>query len=641
MKETITGLFESAKEGSPIEYIYSLLRVHGIGIGIPDPLIDLQGAHLKSGLSEEEVADKMDSLVADIDPVLSILCNLATCSRGGHYNMEPFNDLRTGSFPNFTEPSAAQIISRTVDLLRESNHAAIADRIDEALPVQQTAEGWMELRSGTDPVNKYCIARGFVLEFIEVYFEQRLEFKGVYPFYKLPGFEVMELRTDDDVGLYGFVVHFSNGNRATYQRLQSTSECTNVMLGHLLNFNVGDLSELRDEWRVGDKRLYEIGLLGRYNGDGEWKPIIYPGDADPIREEAQRFSSDPDIQGVLFYMLCTGHRCIEFVVRCKVDLPWDKVLLGKHFHLVKCAAVQDQPVQPDYQVYDGWYDLEETDEESIRNALDQISFGVNLLAFSFEASVHWRVKYRTVEGTPGCATPTEEDLDLLDSALKGFPSGREAGILAMAIDWYNRGSSSSNVFTAFLCYYIAIESVAVEIMESDSAFGLDLPKPDKSERRAARLECIQAKHAQLYDDDPARFVREAYFECIVGLKARTRKVVEAVFGEDHEAVRALFDDEDDRMPLSEIRSDIAHGELSLLVREHEDSVRSRLAEIADISRAFLLRLTFNTDPEARPPTWSRKHQSSFSGHDPRSFLVLNTDSILPTTDWRIRPEWCE
>ena len=642
MKEEITSLFEAAKDESPVEYIYALLRVHGIGIGVPDQLEKILREHpLGAEPSTNEVAGLLERLVESVEEPFGVLCNLAACAGGGGYNLSPFSDLRTGKSQNAEMLSPGQITSHTAEVLRGVGHGAIADAIDKAFPVDRTNGDRVEIQMKGDPACQYRLASDLVTAFIETYFEQRLAFKGVYPYFKMPRFEVMELLVDDVVGLYGFNLHFSNGNHATYKRLESTTECTNVTLGHPLNFFVGDLSSLSDEWRIGEKRLYEVGLLGRYNGDGEWKPIIYPGDSAPLREEAHRFSSDPDIQGTLFYMMCTGHRCIEFVVRTTVDLPVERVVLGDHFHLAKCDSVAEQPFVPNVRAYDGWYDLEETDEDAVRHALDQIGFGVNLLAFCFGASVDWRVKYRTVESGPGCAKPTDDDLDLLDSALKGFPRGPEAGVLATAIDWYNRGSTSSNVFTAFLCYYIAIESVAIEVMGGNVSFGLDLHLPSKSERRAARLECINEKHAELYHDDPARFVSEAYFSCVVGLKAKTRNVVEAVFGEDSPAVQALFCRAENKEPLSDLRSSIAHGEVSLLVREHMELVRLRLVDIADIARAFIMRLTFKTDSDAAPPTWSRMHEASYSGQDPRSFLVLNTESILPACDWKIRPEWCE
>src|SRR2546427_13263611 len=101
------------------------------------------------------------------------------------------------------------------------------------------------------------------------------------------------------------------------------------------------------------------------------------------------------------------------------------------------------------------------------STIAMIGVAANRMAFAYGGAVDWRIKYRMVErsGSGSCATPSREDLHILDALLRNFPQTDDAIILDAAIDWYNRGRSSRNIFTAFLCYYIALESVSVAVAD--------------------------------------------------------------------------------------------------------------------------------------------------------------------------------
>jgi len=162
----------------------------------------------------------------------------------------------------------------------------------------------------------------------------------------------------------------------------------------------------------------------------------------------------------------------------------------------------------------------------------------------------------------------------------------------------------------------------------------------KAERLEQRGRCIRAKHDDLYSVDAVRFVREAYFECVVGLKEKSRAVAELVFGPEHSALEALFTRGEDPS-LSDIRGKLAHGAYTLLDVDHEELVRRRLPEIEDIAREFLTRLIFQLNPSKPIPTWTREHAISVFMSDPRNTLYATQESILPTRTWTIRSEWCD
>src|SRR5262249_18054137 len=144
------------------------------------------------------------------------------------------------------------------------------------------------------------------------------------------------------------------------------------------------------------------------------------------------------------------------------------------------------------------------------------------------------LKYRSGLKPKLLRVPSVEDMDMFNSLLTKFPSANDAFILSSAVDWHTRGNSSQNVFSAFLCYYVAIENVAVAVADGKADFGLSYQKEGKSKRREQRRNCIQEVYDRLYLNDPEQFVKEAYFECIYGIKEKTRRIVKMVFGPDHE-----------------------------------------------------------------------------------------------------------
>jgi len=117
-----------------------------------------------------------------------------------------------------------------------------------------------------------------------------------------------------------------------------------------------------------------------------------------------------------------------------------------------------------------------------------------------------------------------EDLKVFDQLLRQFPASSEALVLDEAMDWYNRGRASRNPFTAFLCYYISFESVVGSVVEGSADFHLEYRAENREERRRLRARCIEDKYRLLYGNDPAAFVQQAYFDCLVGVTERARRV---------------------------------------------------------------------------------------------------------------------
>jgi len=644
IKKILTNLFNQAETQGGLEYIFTLVRVDGLTSNIIDPVIEL---HSKLNKYDTKITGRDDILsvycsLTKYHEVLALVANLINCSAKKPFRSLPFHHLVKGQFPDFIYPTTSQIARELSKIANNAKRPDIASLIDEAYPDEILnlclSKDYSIENDLIFEVLKKCMAMLSIL--LEIYFNERLRFKELPKFHKLPKFEVLELLVDDGFGLYGFQIHFSNGSYAKFARHKNSTECLNISPGDM-SFYVGNLDELKHEWRVGKRLLYEIGIPGRYNTLGEWKPIIYPGKDEHLTKMAYAQSDDPEVQGTLFYIICTAHWVIEFVVRTTIDLPTEAISYGGKFHLWKCPPPTDDSFSEyNFKIYDGWFELDSIEPKYIENAIGTIGLILNSLAFAYNAVIEWRPKYTTVSSMSGFATPTEDDLEILNSILPNILSGEKFVLINAAIDWYNHGRSSKNVFTGFLCYYIALESVAIAIANGRADFGLNFTREPRNIRKKLRNECIKEKHDANYTNNPIQFVEEAYFDCIVGIKEKIEQVTSLVFGVDHKYLRTLFEKQDG-YSLNDIRGKLAHGRMTILDKKHESIVKKRLPDIAEISREFLSRIILSLKPGDKLPTWSMQHSAHLPTGDPRTTLVASTDKIFPNKDWRIKPEWCD
>ena len=633
--------FEKARKGGGVQFQLTLVRVDGIQCydGYQDEFLVLRRELTQPAL--ERILENYRRLASFPGPRKLIL-NLVNCAEGKPYDISPFRSLMKGTFPNLTQPTGSEILAFVAARLRSAQFEQLAVRFERSY-----RGDFFESESGPAPEfeSTFDHLTSFLQDLLDRYFHE-LALAAKEPKYiKLPGsLDVLELLADEEMGgLNGLRVHFPQGCKAEFFRTTKGVFGLNFDFGPPVTFLVTSMAPSSNEYRVEGERLYEIPLPGRYNKLGEWKPLIYPGDAKHLIKECQELSDDPDVQGVLLYLRLTGHRCIEFALRANLELPGEFTGTESNDVLLWKCPPPDDLSNPNVRVYDGLFDLKTGDVEEIEQCLQSLNWLLAMMFFPYGATYSWRNKYRMVLGGTGLLQPTHEEMKTVDRLLKRFPYGGDGNILSGGIDWYNMGNSSSNPFTSFLCYYVAFESVAIGIFDG-ADLGIDHPeKLTKSERRAQAIQCIGDKHEQLFADAPIKFVEQAYFECVKGLKAKAMAVAKAVFGESHPYVQALFvKSADTEVSLSDLRSELAHGGMTLLNREHEDMIRHRVHEMGNIAREFLLRVLFRLHPEDSVPSWSRLSAVGMTTADPRSTMWTTTDKVFPPgTSWKIRTEWCE
>ena len=339
--------------------------------------------------------------------------------------------------------------------------------------------------------------------------------------------------------------------------------------------------------------------------------------------------------------MCTAHQIIEFAVRTNLELPWQDITFGEVLHLRK---YQHSTIPSNVFVYDGTYHLDSFDPTEVETAISVIGLTLNTITFTYNTTLAWTLKYNIFNRSQtSYAAPEENDLDFLKTVLEKYPRNKDGLILNSAIDWHNRGTAARDVFAEFLCYYRAIESIVSSVYSGKAVFDLGFEKSTREKSKQRSVECIEQKYNALYDKDKFRFVTSAYTECIQGAHARTREVLQLVFGQDSRHIKDLLENQkgNNRPSLYQIRSSIAHGNLTLLQKDDVEFVRTRVLDIKRISEELIIRLACSLKTSDELPRRSQSRRMAMSGYDPRTYLVVNTEDVFPKdVDWAIKPEWC-
>lgn len=605
--KALEHLFEEAGKQNPLEFIFALLRVGWIESYEEDLL-----RRFEKTMADRKVIEK-DNL--DLQSVKSFWALIADLSRiAGEEWHRP--DI-------FFAAESDNYIVETINLV----HKDLALFLKLLFP-----DNWDKLST-----DKRKLAREFILGFFKKYREVLKIFVGSPTFIKLPGFEVLELLINKREGLFGFKVHFSNGSHAEFRRTNKGTDGVNLAPAPgRLSFNVGMIGELKHEWMVGNKSLFEVGIPGRYNRPGEWMPIIYPGESSNFKEKAIRQAKgDEQTEGVYFYIFCTGYWCIEFAVKTPIDLP-DKVtdLPGK---VLLYKVGPEEKFQSEI-VYDGTFYLKNYKLKTIQKGIQTILRAMNGLSLAFDKPVHWELKYSIRSHSPGSAAVKIEDLEFLTEITKKLQKKSDFYIDA-AVDWYQRGLASRNMFNSFICFHIAIEGLAIKLVEgklkSSEFFGIKGKiKTDKKEV----VDCIKKFYRKYYSSDPALFATKAYLDCVQSLRGKIKFALGKVFGVKHQYLKEYFEVDNS---LWDLRGELVHEAYSDWHFEKKELVGKKSYLLQAIAKEFLVRVIIQIKPQEKAPSWSGHSFFEISMFSPKGALVASHLRFFPTKDWKIKASWIE
>lgn len=595
--QIIEQLFADAKAKNFVEYVFTLLRVGPIESYEKDPLLEFE---------EKILSRKADKAYIDSASAFwALVTNLPRVSEGHCYNPYIFFNSRSDNYKEEAESNVRQDLA--VLLEAEEN------RFD------------------------------FITQFLSKYRAEVKSFANSQKLFKLPRFEVLELLTNEEKGLFGFKMYFSNGSHAEYVREDKGTSAVNLILDDSgVGFMVGDLDKLKatPEWRIRDKRLYEIGLPGRYNEPGEWKPIVYPGESGNLQNEAVKASEDERIQGVLFYMLCTGYRIIEFAAKMVIKLPDKRTILPGDVNLL--LVERETGEVPDFSneyVYDGWLELKDGLIETIKEGLDAIQRAMQGLSFSFDNQVKWNLKYMIAGHQHGAAAPEAKDAKYMEQIIRKTQERKDL-VIDTAMNWYQLGLLTQNPLNAFLCFHIAIEGLAIKLssgkLHASKLFGFEKEKKEDRKKRIA--DCFDKYYKQYATINLEKMIQEAYFNCIYPIKFHLKRAFEGVFGKNHKVIKEYFDGKES---IWAIRGKLAHGEYSDWHYDEYIKAWNKLWLVREIAKSFISRVILEIPPGKKKPDWSRLHHFSIGMDSPKGALVVSRLDILPRKEWRIKPEWID
>ncbi len=589
-----------SKQG--LQYIFTLLRVNGIEQYDIDPLFVF-----KSQVTGGQISR---STIENSKIFWSLVTNLSLIEGGYGYNVDVFWSAATSNY------------------LKEAGKLV---KIDFGTYLNNLfTDGQTEVTQ--DQVD-------FIKKFFDKYEDTLKSFKNDYPYFKLPNFEVLELLTERGK-LNGFRVHFSNGTHAKFCRTNHGTEAINIMFEHngSVSFMVGDLGALKKQWKVGDKPLYEIGLPGRYNKLGEWMPLIYSGDSDELKKKALDEVEEERIQGILFYVYCTNHWVIEFVAKMSIELPKEYTRLPGDIHLHRVKNENKHEFINDY-LYDGTLFLKDITVETIKNGLDSIQHAMDGIAFTFDNTVKWQVKYLIHDHQKGAALPTLKDLTVLRKVLKKTQELNNITI-DTAISWYKLGQLTDNKLNAFLCFHIAIEGLAVKLANGElpqSAF-YNLYQENNTARDTRIKQIFDEYYKNYYTTDLRKLINDSYFDCMGSITSNMKRAFSAVFGEKNSVIGEYFSG---NKSLNSIRGQLAHGEYSEWHYQEYIEVWEKLPRIQEISKAFITRIILQIPAGTKRPSWHRTQRLAVTMFNPKGTLVASKLDMFPNKDWKIKPEWVD
>lgn len=396
--------------------------------------------------------------------------------------------------------------------------------------------------------------------------------------------------------------------------------------------------------------VYPTPIPKRYNPYGEWRPLLYFGNFDELDKQLREKlvgNSDLRIRGCLQYMLATGLPVIEFLVKSNFIFPYPDNGTNHefgHLHMRKIQVVNlENNTAANLQVYDCSLEIPEVSIEAIEKGLDLINVLLYRLAYGLNAKYELILKYPAGRnGDSSLIELTDEDTKLAIEYVTKF-RGEDSKILDRAISWYQSGNRlrSSNKLFSFLSYYLALEMLALKLYsgEMEASKKYEFKPLSKEEKKAQTDKCIlELELTGLLKNDPEKFVKQAYEECILGNYRKTREALSAVFGIESALVKDFkkrTNKDGEEYTLYTVRNKIAHGEFTPIEEDQIDAIIDELPDIADLTRKFISKILWKTELT----DISRKFRVSMIMADPRSSGITNDRNMVASHNWRVRLEW--
>ena len=291
--DCLQDLYLRAFKKSPFDTICTVLRVTGCQDADWDPFEEskeefedfnqvLREAEAKGAQKTKwRIGLLMYCHAVEMSAAHSLLANLLRCLNGQKYHLNPLGHLgrskKKQSFSPFIPPSAKKKFSKikeTAATLGEEKLIEIIDSFfDDGIRNAFVHSDYV-LAGNHFRWTETGFAKQVELDFLNVLVKNCFSFYSALlglhtvwlkalaqhkKFHRWPQYEVLELLSDEEKGLYGFHVHFSNGNKATFSRTEERVDMSNIMIerGGTITFFVGSLDALEPVWKVNGRPFKE------------------------------------------------------------------------------------------------------------------------------------------------------------------------------------------------------------------------------------------------------------------------------------------------------------------------------------------------------------------------------------------------
>lgn len=292
----LSNLFETAFKSDSFDMLCTILRVKSHADANWDPFEEsLDSFNDYSWLIEESKKERGGRCVLrialliycqmiEMSAIHEMLANLLRCISGKPYIISPFDHLQIrkkkkhfswippsatskfGEIKKIAKDAKDEILPKYIDSFFNENVKNAFSHSDYILTESEfryTEGGPARLIALSDLNTIINACFDFYRTFLDVYKRWRFAFLQLKRFHKWPDYEVLEILSDKEDGVYGFHIHFSNGSKTTYLRKRSGTQQINMGFNpeEKLYFMMGCLDQLEPVWKVDGKPVTDWDAL--------------------------------------------------------------------------------------------------------------------------------------------------------------------------------------------------------------------------------------------------------------------------------------------------------------------------------------------------------------------------------------------
>jgi len=296
--EVLDGIFWKSFKSNSFGTICSILRVGGMTDANWDPFEESRRAfddcnwmlakalEEKSAECQRRIGLLMYCQAVEMTAPHEILANLLRCLKNERYRMNPFGHLgrrKKKELFSWILPSASAKIKEIKKLSAECHEEDLAflfdsffdERIRNSFSHSDyilTNEYFRYSKGGlpqqiiiSELDQKISKCFDFYGPFMSLHEAWRKQLAKLPRYHKWPNFEVLELLSAAEEGLYGFSIHFSNGSKATYTRRVTGIDAVNLHFerGGTINFFCGLIDALEQIWKIDGKPVTDWESVNR------------------------------------------------------------------------------------------------------------------------------------------------------------------------------------------------------------------------------------------------------------------------------------------------------------------------------------------------------------------------------------------